>query len=265
MEHTAPPPHSALARLRTRMRLLYYGHSHGALVFQRCALIVDLAIIAFFIAGPVLRDRPSYLWIDFAVAALMMADLVARSLAANDTGRWLRQPTTLVDIFVLITLLLPAWLVNFGFLRILRLWTLSRNGFLWRPLRKLGYGMWEETGRAIVNLVTFLFVVTSFIYTFFAGPDSGIGGYVDALYYTVTSVTTTGYGDITLPGMWGKLVAIVVMIVGISLFVRLAQAVFKPNKVFFPCPQCGLNRHDADAVHCKACGHILNIPDGGAS
>jgi voltage-gated potassium channel len=29
----------------------------------------------------------------------------------------------------------------------------------------------------------------------------------------------------------------------------------------FPCPQCGLQRHDIDAVHCKACGHVLNIPN----
>ncbi|MNT92133.1 hypothetical protein D3C72_2333580 [compost metagenome] len=53
------------------------------------------------------------------------------------------------------------------------------------------------------------------------------------------------------------------MIIGISLFVRLAQAIVRPYKVSFPCPECGLQRHDADAVHCKACGHILNIPDEG--
>jgi voltage-gated potassium channel len=53
------------------------------------------------------------------------------------------------------------------------------------------------------------------------------------------------------------------MIIGISLFVRLAQAIVRPNKVYFPCPQCGLNRHEPDAVHCKACGHVLNIPDSG--
>lgn len=247
------------------MRLLYHGRSPGAVRFQSVALLVDLAIIVFFIVGPALRDRPSYILIDIAIAILLLADIVARGLAATDIWRWLRQVTTLVDLFILVTLLFPASLANFGFLRILRLWTLSRGGFLWRPLKKHGWGQWEETGRAIVNLVTFLFVVTSFIFTFFAGPHSGIEGYVDALYYTVTSVTTTGYGDITLPGVWGKLVAIVVMIVGISLFVRLAQSIFRPHKVFFPCPQCGLNRHDADAVHCKACGHILNIPDEGSS
>lgn len=254
---------AAQAPLRETLRLLYHGHSPGAVRFQRAVLIVDLVIIAFFVAGPLLRDRPSYLWLDIAIAVLLTADIAARGLASTDTWRWLRQPTTIVDLFVLVTLLLPTWLANLGFLRILRLWTLSNSGFLWHPLKKRGLGAWEETGRAIVNLVTFLFVVASFIFTFFAGEETGINGYIDALYYTVTAVTTTGFGDIVLPGTWGKLVAIATMIVGISLFVRLAQAIVRPNKVFFPCPQCGLNRHDPDAVHCKACGHILNIPDSG--
>jgi voltage-gated potassium channel len=258
-----PAPSSAFERLRHRLRLLYHGHDRGEVFFQRAVLVVDLAIIAFFVIGPVLRDRPSYLWLDIAVAVLLTADIAARGLASTDTARWLRQPTTIVDFFVLVTLLLPSWLANLGFLRILRLWTLSNSGFLWRPLRKRGLAAWEETGRAIVNLVTFLFIVASFIFTFFKGEETGINGYVDALYYTVTAVTTTGFGDIVLPGIWGKLVAIATMIVGISLFVRLAQALVRPNKVYFPCPQCGLNRHEPDAVHCKACGHILNIPDSG--
>jgi voltage-gated potassium channel len=76
-------------------------------------------------------------------------------------------------------------------------------------------------------------------------------------------MTTTGFGDITLPGTFGKLVSIAVMLMGISLFVRLAQLIFRPAKVHFPCPQCGLAKHEPDAVHCKACGHILNIPNEG--
>jgi voltage-gated potassium channel len=105
--------------------------------------------------------------------------------------------------------------------------------------------------------------MTGFVYTFFALRGDGISGYVEALYFTVTAMTTTGFGDIILSGTFGQLTSIVVMVVGISLFVRLAQAVFRPFKVTFPCPQCGLSRHDPDAVHCKACGHLLNIPDEG--
>jgi voltage-gated potassium channel len=262
---TATPQHalSLLARSRRFLRLLYHGRTAAAVRFQRAVLIVDLAIIAFFIAGPLLRDRPSYIWIDIAVAVLLLADIAARALAASDIPRWLRQPATIVDFFILLTLLFPTVLTYLGFLRILRLWTLSQTGFLWRPLRKRGWQQWEETGRAIVNIVTFLFVITGFVFTFFEGEGSGIEGYVDALYFTVTSVTTTGYGDITLPGVGGKLLSIVVMLVGITLFVRLAQALFRPHKVYFPCPRCGLNRHEPDAVHCKSCGHLLNIPDEG--
>lgn len=51
------------------------------------------------------------------------------------------------------------------------------------------------------------------------------------------------------------------MLVGVSLFIRLMQLLVRPHKVNYPCPSCGLSRHDPDAVHCKACGQILNIPN----
>ena len=254
---------SGFESLRDWLRRLYHGRSRGAQRFQTTMIIVDFVIIAFFIATPVLRDQEAFLWLDYAVAAILLADLTARALASTDVIRWLRQPTVIVDIFILVTLLFPYIFVNLGFLRILRLWTVSRSGALWRPLHRHGLEDWEDAGRAVVNLITFLFVATSFIYTFFFRDGSGLTGYIDALYFTVTSDTTTGYGDIILPGPAGKLTSIVTMLIGISLFVRLAQALFRPHKVTFPCPQCGLSRHDPDAVHCKACGHLLKIPDEG--
>lgn len=252
-------------RLRSTLRLLYHSQSPGAQRFQLAVLVVDLAIIAFFIATPLLRNADSFLWIDYSIAALLAVDLVARALASTDILRWLRQMPVIVDIFILATLLAPTWLVNLGFLRILRLWTLTRTSVLWRPLRKHGLGLYQEPIQAVINLLVFLFVVTGFVYTAFAnrGDHPSIDGYVDALYFTVATVTTTGFGDIVLPGTGGKLASIVIMIIGISLFVRLAQAIFRPAKVHFPCPQCGLQKHEPDAVHCKACGHLLNIPDEG--
>lgn len=245
------------------LRRLYHGHSPAATRFQTAVITLDLAIIAFFIASPVLDETPSFLWIDYTIAALLGADLAARALAARGVLRWLSQPTVWVDLFILITLLLPTTLVNLAFLRILRLWSLSRSGFIWRPLARRGFGRWRDSGHAVINLITFLFIVTGFIYTFFFRTRPGFDGYVDALYFTVTTITTTGFGDITLPGISGKLTSIAVMIIGISLFVKVGQSIFRPQKVFFTCPKCALQRHDPDAVHCKACGHPLQIPDEG--
>jgi voltage-gated potassium channel len=258
------PPRTSFGRLRKTLRLMYHGQSVRAQRFQFAVLIVDLAIIAFFIATPLLRDNEAFLWIDYSVAALLTLDLGARALASTDVLRWLRQLNIILDIFILATLLAPTWLFNLGFLRILRLWTMTRGHAIWRPLRKAGLGEYQEAIQAVINLLVFLFVVTGFVYTAFVDRNGdSIASYIDALYFTVTTVTTTGYGDITLPGPGGKLASIVVMIIGISLFVRLAQAIFRPTKVIFPCPHCGLQRHDPDAVHCKACGHLLNIPDHG--
>lgn len=247
--------------LRARLRLYYRGHSRGAERFQYAVIIVDLLIVAFFVVSPVMRERPSFLWIDYSIAALLFLDIAARALASSNIPRWLRQPTSIVDIFILLTLLFPLWLANLGFLRVLRLWSLSRSGTFWRPLVRRGYAPWRDVVQSVVNLITFLFVVTGFIYTFFFREGSGLAGYIDALYFTVTSMTTTGYGDILLPGPWGKLTSVVIMLAGVTLFIRLGQAIFRPQKVWHPCPRCGLQRHDPDAVHCKACGYMLNIPN----
>ena len=263
MADAASEPNTGLKRLRDLLRKLYHGRSPAAVRFQLAVILVDLAIIAFFIASPVLQDEPAFLWLDYCIAALLAADIIPRILASTDIVRWLRQPTVWVDIFILATLLLPTTFANLGFLRILRLWSLSRSGFLWRPFEEIGWREWRATGQAVINLLTFLFIITGFVYTFFFRAVGGLNGYIDALYFTVATVTTTGFGDIVLPGVWGKLTSIATMIIGISLFVRLAQSIFRPAKVHFPCPQCALQRHDPDAVHCKACGHILKIPDQG--
>ncbi|MGE4257563.1 MAG: potassium channel family protein, partial [Xanthobacteraceae bacterium] len=91
--------------------------------------------------------------------------------------------------------------------------------------------------------------------------NPAIHNYADALYFTVTALTTTGFGDITLPGTAGRLLSVIIMIFGVTLFFQLARAVLQPAKVRFECPSCGLLRHDVDAVHCKACGELLKIPN----
>jgi voltage-gated potassium channel len=120
----------------------------------------------------------------------------------------------------------------------------------------------HEVILAALNLAVFVVMISSIVYVTQRAVNDKITNFVDALYFTVTTLSTTGFGDITLVGTGGRLLSVAIMIVGISLFIRLAQALFRPGgKVRHPCPRCGLQRHDADAVHCKACGEIVNIPN----
>ena len=251
-------------RFRRHLRSLYLGQHGAAIRFQGVMVCVDLAIIAFFLFQPYLRGAASFFWIDLGIALWILADLSAQALVARRPRDWLLNPLTFADLAILTTLIWPDAFYNFAFLRAMRLWALARRPLLQVVLRRYHAVTMLDAIRAAVNLTVFLFMASGFVYTFFFTQKDGTTGFVDALYFTVTTMTTTGFGDITLPGTAGKLTSIVMMIVGISLFVRLAQALVKPFKVTFPCPQCGLSRHDTDAVHCKACGHLLNIPDEGS-
>jgi voltage-gated potassium channel len=250
--------------IRKNLQRLERSRDTWALRWQAFFAVIDLLILAFFILGPYLRSGPSYIIIDYMIAAWMAVELLARAIAAPSLGAWARRPMTWIDIVILGTLLLPNYLFNFAFLRVMRIWAVGKSPLLKEGLKRAGYGHLQDAVRAVLNFLVFLFMVTGFVYTTFFYRQEGGEGFVDALYFTVATITTTGFGDITLPGTLGKLTSVVTMIVGISLFVRLAQAVVRPYKVSYPCHQCGLQRHDADAVHCKACGNLLNIPDEGS-
>ncbi|MGD8925980.1 MAG: ion channel, partial [Thioalkalispiraceae bacterium] len=117
---------------------------------------------------------------------------------------------------------------------------------------------------SVVNLLVFIFIITAVVYVMQIGKNPAITNYVDALYFTVATLTTTGFGDIILVGESGHLLAVLIMIFGISLFLRLIQTIFRPGKVRYECPTCGLNRHDPDAIHCKHCGTVLHITTEGS-
>ena len=71
------------------------------------------------------------------------------------------------------------------------------------------------------------------------------------------------FGDVTLVGTVGRLLSVVIMVLGVALFLRLIQTIFRPTRVAHECPDCGLNRHEADAVHCRHCGRVLHIATEG--
>jgi voltage-gated potassium channel len=84
-----------------------------------------------------------------------------------------------------------------------------------------------------------------------------------ALYFTMTTLTTTGFGDITLRGHIGRLLVVVIMVLGVGLFLKLFPAVFRPARVEYGWPDCGLKRHDPDTVQCTHCWRTFQIETEG--
>jgi voltage-gated potassium channel len=252
-------------RLQDRLRHLYEGHSAECHRFRYGLLAFDSVTILFIVATSFLERSSWVEWVDVAFGIVILADFAARLFISRQRIRELLYPTTWADIAAIVSFLAPLVGEGAGFLRILRTLRFLRSYQLLMRLRAdfAYFREHEEVIVAVANFVVFLFVMTGFVYETQHLRNPQIGNYVDALYFTVTTLTTTGFGDITLTGTPGRLISVAIMIFGVTLFFGLARAVLRPNKVRFQCPNCGLLRHDPDAVHCKACGVGLNIPDEG--
>lgn len=245
---------------------LYTGTSAGARRFRYALISFDFISILFFIIVTPLPQTLHLEVVAFAVGLLILLDFLARLWIAPDRGALLRKVYVIADMLVIATLLTSPFIEpDTAFLRILRALRLVHSYHLLNDLRHVSGFFQRHEGAviALVNLFVFVSITTSAVFTFFADRTTGWPGYVDALYFTVATLTTTGYGDITPTTVPGKLFAVGIMVVGVALFVQLARAIFMPSKAHFDCPDCGLSEHDFDAVHCKHCGHVVRIETAG--
>jgi len=263
-------PRQAAGRSRwtwvEKLRFLYESDAHEAHRFRYGLLVFDVATIVFIIVSSFLPRYRAMEWIDVIIGLLVLSDFLARIAISRNRLRDLAHPVTFADIASIVSFLAPVVGEGIGFLRILRTVRFLRTYQLLSRLRQDStfFRCNEDLIIASVNLGVFIFVMTGFVYETQHWSNDQIGNYVDALYFTIAALTTTGFGDITLAGTLGHLISVVIMIFGVTLFLRLLQVLLRPNKVRHPCPVCGLQRHDRDAVHCKACGTILDIPDEGS-
>jgi len=97
------------------------------------------------------------------------------------------------------------------------------------------------------------------------GPQNGFTSIPISIYWTIVTLTTVGFGDITPVTPLGQLVSVVIMILGYGIIAvptglvtdQLVQE-HKVNLNTQVCPECSANRHNDDANYCYNCGSHLN-------
>ena len=102
-----------------------------------------------------------------------------------------------------------------------------------------------------------MFFMSSLVFLAQVDINDKINNFTDALYFTLSTLTTTGFWDIVVVGKTGQWLAIMIMTLGVWLFLRLLSVIFRPIKKHVMCKHCGLKKHEKDASHCKHCGNII--------
>lgn len=239
---------------------LYSGEGTATRAYGYFLLAFDLLMVVYVVVSSFFYGE----WIvevtDVLLGLFIMADFAARLIVSRRRWHMLMSPAGLADLVVILSLLAPIAGEGFAFLRIVRTLRLLRSYHLLRQLRS-DFPFFRRNQAALlagINLAVFIFVMTAVVFETQHASNPQITNYEDALYFTVATLTTTGFGDITLPGPAGRLISVAIMIFGVTLFLRLIQVLFRPPRLEHECPACGLARHEPDAVHCRHCGHLLD-------
>lgn len=96
------------------------------------------------------------------------------------------------------------------------------------------------------------------------GPENGFTNIPVAIYWSVVTMTTVGYGDIAPRTLLGQVLSSCLMIAGYGIIAiptgivtnELAQA-SRAKISTQACPDCAAEGHDLNAKFCKACGAQL--------
>lgn len=117
----------------------------------------------------------------------------------------------------------------------------------------------------IGGVIVLVLIIGSLMYIV-EGPENGFTSIPASMYWTIVTITTVGYGDITPATTFGQTIASVVMLLGYGIIavptgIVTAEIAFtkKDEDVSTQaCKTCSHEGHDANAVHCKFCGAKLN-------
>jgi hypothetical protein len=148
--------------LRSKLQTLYFGDNPLARRFRYGLIAFDLVTIGVFLVASFAREAWWLIPLDVVLAAALSVEFAARLYAEPNRRAHLLSFATLADIVVIVSLLLPVFVDNLGFLRIARALRLLRSYHLLRDLRQDSpwFRSHEDVIQRTVTLAVFIFVVT---------------------------------------------------------------------------------------------------------
>ena len=203
--------------------------------------------------------------IDKGILVIFAIEYLLRLWCAENKIRFVFNLFSLIDLLAVLPFFIGIF--NLSFIRVFRWFRILRLIRFIEGKTIFGYMTTEDSAiftRILLTLFIIVFVYSGLIYQVEhpLNPQA-FGTFLDAVYFSVATMTTVGFGDVTPKSEIGRLLTVLMILTGIALIPwqlgdLVKQFVKTANQVETTCAVCQLVRHDADAQFCKRCGKALH-------
>lgn len=249
------------------------GQVIEGVLFSLNILICVLFVVETYVGSS--DYKQFFLIFELITITIFTLDYVIRFYIAQKKLAYVFDKYSIIDIIAIVpTILLFTYSTNLLFLkafRILKVFKIfsyihlssKNNTFFGKNIEHL-----VKVIQLVFIILVIFFVSSGLFYHVERDVNEKITTFGDAFYYTVVTLTTVGYGDITPASSAGRMVTVIMILSGVILIPWQASQIVKEwiilsHKKDILCSSCGAQYHDRDAIHCKMCGeHLFQLYDG---
>lgn len=212
---------------------------------------------------------------EWVVTILFTIEYILRIISINKPKKYIFSFFGIVDLLSTIPKYISLFLMGSQFITAFRILRLLRIFRILKLVRFVGES--NNLIRALKSSKTKIFVFVFFIIIMsiilgtimyiVEGPQNGYISIPHSVYWTVVTLTTVGYGDISPQTPLGQFIATVIMIIGYGIIAvptgivsaEYASGMKKEESMDAgrACPDCGSEVLQKDAHYCRQCGHKL--------
>ena len=244
------------------------SESTAAKFLELCGVMLILLICIIYVWENQSTDLlvKTYLfYIEQVIGYIFLIEYLVRWWAKYFSIKYLFTPFAIVD---LLSVLPVFFYTNLQFIRILRLlrilrivrWLYGKDTFIFGKIS----GLHIRMSRIIFTLFCLIFISAGILYEIEGDYNIKIKSFFDAIYLSIISIKTVGYGDIVPVTDEGRIFILCVIFISSIVIpwqiAMLGQYLLSSNSVCYhkyKCSICGLEKHDNDARFCKSCGEHI--------
>lgn len=265
-----------LSRKERLHRVIFEADTTSGKLFDVALLLVILISIVIVSLESVesinQRHEDLLRGLEWAITVMFTVEYLLRLYCTKHSKKYATSFYGVIDLVAILptylSLFIPGaqGLLVIRSLRLLRVFRVFKLNRYMGEAQTLGYAIRRSQRRIVIFLFSVMvlgFISGAFMYLI-EGPERGFTSIPQSVYWAITTITGTGYGDAVPTSAMGKALAVMIMVLGYSLIIVptgiLSSELMNTKQVSTrACQTCSKEGHDLDAVHCKHCGATLSL------